>query len=143
SLIFFNFRPDRSIQLTSAFIREDFTGFPLSAKHPRGLVYFTFTSYSEDLPTRVAFETLNLENTIGEVVSANGLTQLRIAETEKYPHVTFFMSGGREGVFPGEDRILVASPKVATYDLQPEMSAYEVTRSEEHTSELQSRETIV
>ena len=127
SLIFFNFRPDRSIQLTAAFIREDFISFPLSAKHPRDLVYVTFTSYSVDLPTRVAFETLNLENTIGEVVSANGLTQLRIAETEKYPHVTFFMSGGREGVFPGEDRILVASPKVATYDLQPEMSAYEVT----------------
>ncbi|WP_298831958.1 2,3-bisphosphoglycerate-independent phosphoglycerate mutase [uncultured Planococcus sp.] len=127
SLIFFNFRPDRSIQLTSAFIREDFTGFPLSTKHPKDLSYITFTSYSDDLPTRVAFETLNLENTIGEVVSANGLTQLRIAETEKYPHVTFFMSGGREDVFPGEDRILVASPKVATYDLQPEMSAYEVT----------------
>ncbi|ANU25910.1 2,3-bisphosphoglycerate-independent phosphoglycerate mutase [Planococcus versutus] len=127
SLIFFNFRPDRSIQLTQAFIREDFVGFPLSAKHPRELSYITFTSYSEDLPTRVAFETLNLENTIGEVLSANGLTQLRIAETEKYPHVTFFMSGGREGIFPGEDRILVASPKVATYDLQPEMSAYEVT----------------
>ncbi|MDQ0430296.1 2,3-bisphosphoglycerate-independent phosphoglycerate mutase [Planomicrobium stackebrandtii] len=127
SLIFFNFRPDRSIQLTAAFIREDFTGFPLSAKHPKDLTYITFTSYSEDLPTRVAFETLNLENTIGEVISANGLTQLRIAETEKYPHVTFFMSGGRENVFPGEDRILVASPKVATYDLQPEMSAYEVT----------------
>ncbi|ANU11580.1 phosphoglycerate mutase (2,3-diphosphoglycerate-independent) [Planococcus antarcticus DSM 14505] len=127
SLIFFNFRPDRSIQLTSAFIREDFNGFPLSAKHPKDLTYITFTSYSEDLPTLVAFETLNLENTIGEVVSANGLTQLRIAETEKYPHVTFFMSGGREKVFPGEDRILVASPKVATYDLQPEMSAYEVT----------------
>ncbi|MGE6414626.1 2,3-bisphosphoglycerate-independent phosphoglycerate mutase [Planococcus kocurii] len=127
SLIFFNFRPDRSIQLTKAFIREDFVGFPLSAKHPRALSYITFTSYSEDLPTRVAFETLNLENTIGEVLSANGLTQLRIAETEKYPHVTFFMSGGREDVFPGEDRILVASPKVATYDLQPEMSAYEVT----------------
>lgn len=127
SLIFFNFRPDRSIQLTSAFIREDFTGFQLSAKHPKDLTYITFTSYSEELPTRVAFETLNLENTIGEVVSANGLTQLRIAETEKYPHVTFFMSGGREEIFPGEDRILVASPKVATYDLQPEMSAYEVT----------------
>ncbi len=127
SLIFFNFRPDRSIQLTAAFIREDFNGFPLSAKHPRNLSYITFTSYSAELPTRVAFETVNLENTIGEVISTNGLTQLRIAETEKYPHVTFFMSGGRERVFPGEDRILVNSPKVATYDLQPEMSAYEVT----------------
>lgn len=127
SLVFFNFRPDRSIQMTSALIREDFNGFSLSDKHPKNLSYITFTSYSEELPTRVAFNTLNLENTIGEVLSSNGLTQLRIAETEKYPHVTFFMSGGREEVFPGEDRILVASPKVATYDLQPEMSAYEVT----------------
>src|SRR5690606_5238435 len=91
------------------------------------LTFVSFTAYSDVLPTRIAFETLNLENTVGEVISANGLTQLRIAETEKYPHVTFFMSGGRESVFPGEERILVDSPKVATYDLQPEMSAYEVT----------------
>ncbi|MBZ5202507.1 2,3-bisphosphoglycerate-independent phosphoglycerate mutase [Planomicrobium chinense] len=127
SVVFFNFRPDRAIQLTSVFVREGFDTMPLSAKHPSNLSFITFTSYSDDLPTRVAFETLNLENTIGEVLSAKGLTQLRIAETEKYPHVTFFMSGGREDVFPGEDRILVNSPKVATYDLQPEMSAYEVT----------------
>lgn len=127
SVVFFNFRPDRAIQLTSVFVREGFDAMPLSAKHPSNLSFITFTSYSDDLPTRVAFETLNLENTIGEVLSAKGLTQLRIAETEKYPHVTFFMSGGREDVFPGEDRILVNSPKVATYDLQPEMSAYEVT----------------
>lgn len=127
SIIFFNFRPDRAIQLTSAFVREDFKGFPLGNTKPEDLEFITFTSYSDDLPTRVAFDTLNLENTIGEVLSENGLRQLRIAETEKYPHVTFFMSGGREDVFPGEQRILVDSPKVATYDLQPEMSAYEVT----------------
>jgi 2,3-bisphosphoglycerate-independent phosphoglycerate mutase len=127
SIVFFNFRPDRAIQLTSVFVREGFQEMQLSAKHPADLSFITFTSYSDDLPTRVAFETMNLENTIGEVLSDNGLTQLRIAETEKYPHVTFFMSGGREDVFPGEDRILVNSPKVATYDLQPEMSAYEVT----------------
>lgn len=127
SLIFFNFRPDRAIQLTSALLTEGFQSFPLSENHPDNLTFVSFTIYSDVLPTRVAFETLNLENTVGEVISANGLTQLRIAETEKYPHVTFFMSGGRESVFPGEERILVASPKVATYDLQPEMSAYEVT----------------
>lgn len=127
SLIFFNFRPDRAIQLTSTLITNEFQGFPLSPNHPDELLFVSFTAYSDVLPTRIAFESVNLENTIGEVVSANGLTQLRIAETEKYPHVTFFMSGGRESVFPGEERILVASPKVATYDLQPEMSAYEVT----------------
>lgn len=127
SIIFFNFRPDRAIQLTSALIKDDFDSFPLSPKQPKNLTFVSFTSYSDVLPTRIAFHTMNLENTIGEVISTNGLTQLRIAETEKYPHVTFFMSGGRESVFPGEERILVASPKVATYDLQPEMSAYEVT----------------
>lgn len=127
SLIFFNFRPDRAIQLTSALLTSDFDGFPLSENHPDNLTFVSFTIYSDVLPTRIAFETLNLENTVGEVISAHGLTQLRIAETEKYPHVTFFMSGGRESVFPGEERILVDSPKVATYDLQPEMSAYEVT----------------
>lgn len=127
SLIFFNFRPDRAIQLTSALLTAGFQSFPLSVNHPYNLTFVSFTIYSDVLPTRVAFETLNLENTVGEVISANGLTQLRIAETEKYPHVTFFMSGGRESVFPGEERILVDSPKVATYDLQPEMSAYEVT----------------
>ena len=127
SLIFFNFRPDRAIQLTSALIKDDFDSFPLSPLQPKNLTFVSFTSYSDVLPTRIAFHTMNLENTVGEVISANGLTQLRIAETEKYPHVTFFMSGGRESVFPGEERILVASPKVATYDLQPEMSAYEVT----------------
>ncbi|TAA71942.1 2,3-bisphosphoglycerate-independent phosphoglycerate mutase [Planococcus salinarum] len=127
SLIFFNFRPDRAIQLTSALLTTGFQSFPLSANHPFNLTFVSFTIYSDVLPTRIAFETVNLENTVGKVISANGLTQLRIAETEKYPHVTFFMSGGRESVFPGEERILVDSPKVATYDLQPEMSAYEVT----------------
>ena len=127
SVVFFNFRPDRAIQLTTAFIRRDFDGFPLSATHPLDLAFVSFTSYSDELATRIAFDNLNLSQTLGEVVSANGLKQLRIAETEKYPHVTFFMSGGREEVFPGEERILVDSPKVATYDLKPEMSAYEVT----------------
>ncbi len=127
SVVFFNFRPDRAIQLTSTFVSEDFTHFEQGPNKPENLTFVTFTSYSDELPTRVAFDTLDLEQTIGEVLSESGLRQLRIAETEKYPHVTFFMSGGRENEFPGEQRILVDSPKVATYDLQPEMSAYEVT----------------
>lgn len=127
SVVFFNFRPDRAIQLTSTFVSDDFTHFDQGPNKPENLTFVTFTSYSEELPTRVAFDTLDLEQTIGEVLSESGLRQLRIAETEKYPHVTFFMSGGRENEFPGEQRILVDSPKVATYDLQPEMSAYEVT----------------
>jgi 2,3-bisphosphoglycerate-independent phosphoglycerate mutase len=85
------------------------------------------THFSETVDGYVAFNPTNLDNTLGEVLSQNQLTQLRIAETEKYPHVTFFMSGGREEKFPGEERILINSPKVATYDLKPEMSAYEVT----------------
>ena len=88
----------------------------------------TFTHYSDEVVADVVFSKVKiLENTLGEVISHNGLTQLRIAETEKYPHVTFFMSGGREEKFEGEERILIASPKVATYDLKPEMSAFEVT----------------
>ena len=85
------------------------------------------THFSETVDGYVAFKPTNLDNTIGEVLAQNHLKQLRIAETEKYPHVTFFMSGGREEKFPGEERIFINSPKVATYDLQPEMSAYEVT----------------
>lgn len=143
SLIFFNFRPDRAIQLTSTLITNEFNGFPLSPNHPVDLTFVSFTSYSDVLPTRIAFESLNLENTLGEVISANGLTQLRIAETEKYPHVTFFMSGGRENVFPGEERILVDSPKVATYDLQPEMSAYEVTDKLVEKIEAEAHDAII
>src|SRR5690606_677398 len=82
--------------------------------------------FSETVKGYVAFKSVNLDKTVGEVIADNGMTQLRIAETEKYPHVTFFMSGGREETFPGEERILINSPKVATYDLKPEMSAYEV-----------------
>ena len=89
--------------------------------------FVTFTHYSDEVVADVVFESENLEDTLGEVISHNGLRQLRIAETEKYPHVTFFMSGGKEDQFEGEERILIASPKVATYDLKPEMSAYEVT----------------
>lgn len=93
------------------------------------LVFVCLTHFSETVKGYVAFKPTNLDNTLGEVLSQNGLKQLRIAETEKYPHVTFFMSGGREEKFPGEERILIDSPKVATYDLKPEMSAYEVTEA--------------
>lgn len=127
AVIFFNFRPDRAIQLSTVFTNEGFDGFALSAKHPKNLKFVSFTHYSDEVHAQVAYENDNLKNTIGEVLAANGKTQLRIAETEKYPHVTFFMSGGREEKFEGEERILIASPKVATYDLKPEMSAYEVT----------------
>lgn len=127
SVVFFNFRPDRAIQLSTAFTNDRFIGFKLSEKHPKNLKFVSFTHYSEDVNAEVAFENVDLVNTVGEVIARNGLSQLRIAETEKYPHVTFFMSGGREQKFPGEERILIASPKVATYDLKPEMSAYEVT----------------
>ena len=127
AVIFFNFRPDRASQLSAVFTNDAVTGVKLSKKHPTNLNFVTFTHYSEDVNAVVAFENDNLVNTLGEVIASNGLTQLRIAETEKYPHVTFFMSGRREETFPGEERILIASPKVATYDLKPEMSAYEVT----------------
>lgn len=129
AVIFFNFRPDRAIQLSTVISTGICEEFPLSPKHPRNIKYVTFTSYSEEVFASVAYNNDNLVNTIGEVLSLNGKTQLRIAETEKYPHVTFFMSGGREERFPGEERILINSPKVATYDLQPEMSAYEVTNA--------------
>ncbi|MEK5331393.1 MULTISPECIES: 2,3-bisphosphoglycerate-independent phosphoglycerate mutase [unclassified Lysinibacillus] len=127
AVIFFNFRPDRAIQLSKVFTNTSFDGFTLSAKHPQNVKFVSFTHYSDEVNAQVAYENDNLKNTIGEVLASNGKTQLRIAETEKYPHVTFFMSGGREEKFDGEERILIASPKVATYDLKPEMSAYEVT----------------
>ena len=129
AVIFFNFRPDRAIQLSKVFTNNEFDGFVLSAKHPKNLKFVSFTHYSDEVHAQVAYENDNLKNTIGEVLATNGKAQLRIAETEKYPHVTFFMSGGREDKFEGEERILIASPKVATYDLKPEMSAYEVTEA--------------
>lgn len=127
AVIFFNFRPDRAIELSTAFTNPAFDGFALSENHPQNLKFIAFKKYSDKVISEIAFEDEDLKNTIGEVLSKNNLRQLRIAETEKYPHVTFFMSGGREKTFPGEERILINSPKVATYDLKPEMSAYEVT----------------
>jgi len=125
TVIFFNFRTDRAREITRAFLAEEFTEFPRC----RGYfpVHFvTFTKYADDIPSEVAFPPQDLNNTLGEVLSRAGLRQLRIAETEKYAHVTFFFNGGKEEPFPGEKRVLIPSPAVATYDLQPEMSAYEV-----------------
>ena len=127
AIIFFNFRPDRAIQLSQVFTNKDFRGFDRGDGHPENVHYVCLTHFSETVDGFVAFEPSNLDNTLGEVVSQQGYNQLRIAETEKYPHVTFFFSGGREDKFPGEERVLIDSPKVATYDLKPEMSAYEVT----------------
>ncbi|MFC4404903.1 2,3-bisphosphoglycerate-independent phosphoglycerate mutase [Gracilibacillus xinjiangensis] len=127
SVIFCNFRPDRAIQISRTFANEDFRDFERGDKAPKNINFVCLTNFSETVDGNVAYEPVNLDNTVGEVLAQNNLKQLRIAETEKYPHVTFFMSGGREQEFPGEKRILIDSPKVATYDLKPEMSAYEVT----------------
>ena len=126
SIVFFNFRPDRAREITRAFVDPAFSGF--EREQLKGLYYICMTQYDATMPNvHVAFKPESLENTFGEYISDKGLKQLRIAETEKYAHVTFFFNGGVEKQYPGEDRILVKSPAVATYDLQPEMSAYEVT----------------
>ena len=127
SLIFFNFRPDRARQITRTFLEKDFSHFDRGSNPPRPYLV-TMTEYDREMPAPVAFTIDDLEQTLGEVYSRQGLTQMRIAETEKYAHVTFFFNGGREKPFSGEDRIMVPSPKVATYDLQPEMSAPAVTK---------------
>ncbi|MEM1041237.1 MAG: 2,3-bisphosphoglycerate-independent phosphoglycerate mutase [Bacteroidota bacterium] len=125
AVVFFNFRADRARQLTRAFTDEAFNHFERGTpgNRPLDLRYVTFTPYDEAFDLPIAFPKVNLTDTLGEVVAKAGLTQLRAAETEKYPHVTYFFSGGREAPFEGEQRILVPSPKVPTYDLQPEMSA--------------------
>lgn len=131
SVIFFNFRPDRARQLTRSFLQTDFSGF----QRPLGyfpLEFVTMTDYDASFRAypgiEIAYEQEELEDTLGQYISDLGLRQLRLAETEKYAHVTFFFNGGIEKEYPGEERILIASPKVATYDLQPEMSAPEVTK---------------
>jgi len=127
-IIFFNFRADRARQFSHALVHPDFSAFP-QAKRPK-VDLVTFTQYDTELApyVSVAYPPQNLTNILGELVSAKGWKQLRTAETEKYAHVTYFFNGGREEVFEGEDRLLVPSPKVATYDLQPEMSAHGVIR---------------
>ena len=127
SVIFFNFRPDRARELTRAFVSgDDFKGFERSVT-PKLADFVMLTEFAADIPASCAFGPEKLTNGIGEHVSNLGLKQLRIAETEKYAHVTFFFSGGQEQEYPGETRIMVQSPNVATYDLQPEMSAPELT----------------
>ena len=127
SVIFFNFRPDRAREITRTFVDPEFNGF----ERKNGcfpLYYVCMTQYDAQMPNvNVAFKPQSLTNTFGQYIADKGLTQLRIAETEKYAHVTFFFNGGVEAPYENEDRALIASPKVATYDLKPEMSAYEVT----------------
>lgn len=126
AVVFMNFRADRARELTMCFVAPERVGF----SPPRRIALSRFvglTEYDASLPAAVAFGPQSLANTLPEVLAAHGMRQLRIAETEKYAHVTFFFNGGREDTWPGEERILVPSPKVATYDLQPEMSAPEVT----------------
>lgn len=126
SMIFFNFRPDRVRQISRALASEEFSHFDRGPEPPRPYIA-TMTEYDRELPLPAAFTIDDLIMTLGEVYSHSSLSQMRIAETEKYAHVTFFFNGGREKVFDGEERILVPSPQVATYDLQPEMSAPELT----------------
>lgn len=124
--IFFNFRADRGRQLTEALVSPDFGGW-VRGSRLSNFELVTLSRYEEGLPVRVAYAPMDVVNPLARVVSEAGLTQLHAAETEKYPHVTFFLNGGREEPFPGEERALIPSPKVATYDLQPSMSASEVT----------------
>jgi len=127
AVICFNFRTDRCREITQVLTQED---FPDQGMHRLSLDYTTMTEYDKTFKgVHVVFENDNLGNTLGEVLAAAGRTQIRIAETEKYPHVSFFFSGGRETPFEGEKRIMIPSPKVATYDLKPEMSAAEVTEA--------------
>ena len=141
SVIFFNFRPDRAREITRALVDENFDAFETKKLN---LFYVCFTNYDETIQNvHIAFKKAELKNTFGEIVSNNNLTQLRIAETEKYAHVTFFFNGGEEKQYKGEDRILVPSPKVETYDLKPEMSAYEVTDKVVEAIKEQKYDTII
>ena len=137
AVVYMNFRADRARQLTRAFVDDDFDGFARKQR-PALAEFVMLTEYAADIHTACAFEPDSLKNTMGEYLSSIGKTQLRLAETEKYAHVTFFFSGGHEAPVAGEKRILVPSPKVATYDLQPEMSAPEVT--DELVKAIKSRE---
>lgn len=127
AVLFFNFRADRARQLTTAFIDKSFNKFQRKVQ-PQLAYFVSMTQYDKNLATTLAFPPTPLNNTLGEILAAHGLSQLRIAETEKYAHVTFFFNGGNEHIFAHEERILIPSPKVATYDLQPEMSAPQLTK---------------
>ena len=140
AVLFMNFRADRARQLTQALTDTTFTEF--SCRQPN-VSFVTTTKYYEGVKATVAFAPDVIEDTLGEVIAANGLKQARIAETEKYAHVTFFFSGGREALFDGEERVLIPSPDVATYDLQPEMSADDVTNAVINSIQTQSHQLIV
>ena len=129
SFIFFNFRADRARQITRALGLDNFEEFARPQKHPQDLYYVCMTEYDEEFGLPIAFPQMQIDNILAEVLGNNSLKQLRIAETEKYAHVTFFFNGGEEKKFPGEDRKLIPSPDVATYEQKPEMSAYEVTET--------------
>ncbi len=142
SVIFFNFRPDRAREITRTLVDNEFNEF--ETKKDLDLYYVCMTSYDETMPNvQIAFRKEELKNTFGEYISSKGLTQLRIAETEKYAHVTFFFNGGEEKQYKGEERILVPSPKVETYDLKPEMSAYEVTEKVLEAIQSQTYDSII
>ncbi|MFD0712182.1 2,3-bisphosphoglycerate-independent phosphoglycerate mutase [Paenibacillus sp. GCM10027626] len=143
AVVFFNFRPDRAIQLSQVFTNTDFRGFDRGERVPQSLYFVCLTLFSETVDGYVAYKPKNLDNTLGEVLVQNNKKQLRIAETEKYPHVTFFFSGGRDVELPGETRILINSPKVATYDLKPEMSAYEVAEAAVKAIEADKHDAII
>lgn len=128
AIIFFNFRPDRAIQLSRAISEDGFEEFDRGDK-PENTKLVTMTNYTDDMNAEVLFPPIFLDNVLGKVLSDNKLTQVRVAETEKFPHVTFFLNGGIHEEYPGEERILIPSPDVETYDLKPEMSAYEVADS--------------
>ena len=127
AVIFYNFRPDRARQITKAFVEPQFDKFKRSALI-KNLFFVCFTEYEKGLPVKVAFPSEIIKNTLGEIISRAGLKQLRISETEKYAHVTYFFNGGKENKSPGEEHIMVPSPRVASYDLKPEMSAPELTK---------------
>jgi len=126
SVVFFNYRPDRARQITKAFVEKDFSSF--KRDYIDNLFFATFVVYEKGLPVEVIFPPYVINETLGTVLANHGLTQLRIAETEKYAHVTYFFNGGIEKPNEGEDRVLVPSPAVASYDVKPEMSANEVTK---------------
>jgi 2,3-bisphosphoglycerate-independent phosphoglycerate mutase len=142
SVIFFNFRPDRARELTHAFTDADFTAFA-RPQEAYPVHFVCMTEYEKGIAAPVAFPPEEINDTLAETVSKAGLKQLHIAETEKYAHVTFFFNGGREQPFAGEDRILVPSPKVATYDLQPEMSAYLVTEKLKEALESEKYQLVI
>ncbi len=143
AVIFFNFRPDRAIQLSQVFTSDDFRSFERGENPPKNLYFVCMTLFSETVGGYVAYSPKNLDNTFGEVLVQHDKKQLRIAETEKYPHVTFFFSGGRDKELPGETRVLINSPKVATYDLKPEMSAYELAEAAVQEIEADKHDAIV